>query len=97
MLCSIFTVLAAERLSDATQVLKDIHSVFKDGESSDRSKESALLCADIEKNLLIPLLKHASDTVRVSALLEVVYNNIMSKTGGGASPLTLPNVSRVPV
>ena len=56
----------AERLSDATPVLEDIHSVFKDGESPDRSKESAL--RDIEKNL-IPLLKRASDTVRISAPL----------------------------
>ena len=54
------------RLSDATLVLKEIHSVFSQDGSSDRSKESAL--RDIKKNL-IPLLKHASDTVLISAPL----------------------------
>ena len=55
----------AARLLDATQVLEEIHSIFSDEGSSNRSKESAL--RDLKKNV-IPLMKHVSDTVHKTAV-----------------------------
>ena len=84
----------AERLSNTTLVVKEIHSVFSEGEESDRSKESAL--RDIEKNL-ISLLKHASNTVRISTTIwykkmhteEATYHFLLSNHSIFCHPATL--------